>query len=595
MKMSYNSIAEMFIQCVEKYADNPAYFDKINGEWQGKTYKEAGEIVENLSGGLTSLGIQKGDKVAILSTNSSKWACADYAITGLGAVTVTVYPTLTNPQIQYIFDDSETKYAFVENQDQLEKTRSLVQKCTHMQGYILMDDSETDSADVIGFNTLIEKGIEHRKSTDFDFKAIAATINPNDLLTLIYTSGTTGPPKGAMLSHNNLISNIVSGRKAIHIDENDIFLSFLPLSHVFERMVGHFTGLTAGGRVYYAESIDTVAENMGEVKPTIMASVPRLYEKMYNKVLDKVSNDPPLRQKIFWWAIGVGKEAMPYICKNSRPSGWLGFKFGLAEKLVFSKIKERVGGRLRFFVSGGAPLSQEIAEFFAAANIIILEGYGLTETSPVITNNRLDNVKLGTVGQPIDGVEVKIAADGEIICRGENVMLGYFKNEAATKESIDADGWFHTGDIGEFDEDGFLRITDRKKNILVTSGGKNIAPAPMENALIASKYIEQVVVLGDRRNFISALIVPAPEALQEWAENNNITDEVMNNEKTIQLFENVVNKGMEGFAHYETVKKFKLVVDEWSVETGELTPTLKVKRKVIVEKYAELIDSIYQV
>lgn len=593
--MSYNSIPEMFFQSVEKYADNPAYFDKINGEWQGKTYKEAGEIVENLASGLASLGIQKGDKIAILSTNSSRWACVDYAIIGLGAVTVTVYPTLTNPQIGYIFDDSDTKYVFVENQDQLDKTRSLVQTCPQMQGYILMDDSESDSNDVISFNTLIEKGVEHRKSTGFDLKAKAATIKPNDLLTLIYTSGTTGNPKGAMLSHNNLISNIISGRKTIHVDENDIFLSFLPLSHVFERMVGHFTGLTAGGCVYYAESIDTVAENMGEVKPTIMASVPRLYEKMYNKVLDKVSNDPPLRQKIFWWAIGVGKESMQYICKNSRPSGWLGFKFSLAEKLVFSKIKARVGGRLRFFVSGGAPLSQEIAEFFAAANIIILEGYGLTETSPVITNNRLDNVKFGTVGQPIDGVEVKIAADGEILCRGENVMLGYFKNEAATKEAIDADGWFHTGDIGEFDEDGFLSITDRKKNILVTSGGKNIAPAPMENSLIASKYIEQVVVLGDRRNFISALIVPAPEALQEWAENNSIADDVMNNEKTIQLFESEVNKAMAGFAHYETVKKFKLVADEWSVETGELTPTLKVKRKVIVEKYAELIDSIYQI
>jgi long-chain acyl-CoA synthetase len=347
--------------------------------------------------------------------------------------------------------------------------------------------------------------------------------------------------------------------------------------------------------VYYAESIDTVADNMGEIKPTIMASVPRLYEKMYAKILDKVSNDPPLRQKIFWWAISVGKEAMPYICKNSRPSGWLGFKFGLAEKLVFSKIKERVGGRLRFFVSGGAPLSQEIAEFFAAANIIILEGYGLTETSPVITNNRLEDVKFGTVGKPIDGVEVKIAEDGEIICRGENVMLGYYNNEAATREAIDENGWFHTGDIGEFDEDGFLRITDRKKNIIVTSGGKNIAPAPMEIALITSKYIEQVVVLGDRRNFVSALIVATQETLSEWAHEQGIDGDIIQDERTLKLFENEVSKAMAGFAHYETVKKFKLVDDEWSVESGELTPTLKVKRKVIEEKYADLIDSIYQV
>jgi len=593
--MSYKTIAEMFIQCVEQFADNPAFFDKIDGEWQKKTYREAGDIVENLASGLASLGIQKGDKIAILSTNSSRWALADYAITGLGAVTVTVYPTLTNPHIKYIFDDSETHYAFVGNKEQLDKTKSLIQECEHMKGYVLMDDSEADTDNVFSFNTLIEKGKAYKESSNFDFKAIASTINPDDLLTLIYTSGTTGNPKGAMLSHNNLISNIKSGKKSIHVDESDVFLSFLPLSHVFERMVGHFTGLTSGGRVYYAESIDTVADNMGEIKPTIMASVPRLYEKMYAKILDKVSNDPPLRQKIFWWAISVGKEAMPYICKNSRPSGWLGFKFGLAEKLVFSKIKERVGGRLRFFVSGGAPLSQEIAEFFAAANIIILEGYGLTETSPVITNNRLEDVKFGTVGKPIDGVEVKIAEDGEIICRGENVMLGYYNNEAATREAIDENGWFHTGDIGEFDEDGFLRITDRKKNIIVTSGGKNIAPAPMEIALITSKYIEQVVVLGDRRNFVSALIVATQETLSEWAHEQGIDGDIIQDERTLKLFENEVSKAMAGFAHYETVKKFKLVADEWSVESGELTPTLKVKRKVIEEKYADLIDSIYQV
>ena len=593
--MSFNTIADMFLQSVEKFENNPAYFDKIEGTWQGKTYKEAGNIVENLASGLASLGVQKGNKIAILSTNCSRWALADYAIIGIGGVTVTVYPTLTNPQIKYIFDDSEAVYAFVENKEQLKKTRSLLQDCEQMKMYILMDDSEADSDNVMSFNTLLEKGKKYKESANFSLKEMANSIKPGDLLTLIYTSGTTGNPKGAMLSHNNLVSNIKSGKKSIQVGENDVLLSFLPLSHVFERMVGHFTGLSSGGSVYYAESIDKVADNMREVKPTIMASVPRLYEKMYAKILDKVSNDPILRQKIFWWAIGVGKESMPFICKNSQPDGWLGFKFSLAEKLVFSKIKERVGGRLRFFVSGGAPLSQEIAEFFAAANIIILEGYGLTETSPVITNNRIEHVKFGTVGQPIDGVEVKIADDGEIICRGDNVMMGYYNDENATREAIDEDGWFHTGDIGEFDEDGFLKITDRKKNIIVTSGGKNIAPAPMEISMISSKYIEQVVVLGDRRNFISALIVAAQEPLKEWADEKGIEGDIIQNDQTIQLFDDIISKSMEGFAHYETVKKFKLVSDEWSVETGELTPTLKVKRKVIEEKYAEIIDSIYKV
>jgi len=592
--MSFNTIADMFLKSVDKFGNNPAFYDKIEGQWQCKTYKEAGSIVEDLASGLASLGVQKGNKIAILSTNCSRWALADYAIIGIGGVTVTVYPTLTNLQVKYIFDDSESIYAFVENEDQLDKVNSLIQDCEQMKAFILMDDSGDNTNNVINFSSLLEKGKEYRQSTHFDLKEISNSISPSDLLTLIYTSGTTGNPKGAMLSHKNLVSNIISGKKSIEVDESDVLLSFLPLSHVFERMVGHFTGLSAGGSVYYAENIDKVAENMGEVKPTIMASVPRLYEKMYAKIIDKVSNDPPIRQKIFWWAIGVGKESMPYICKNSRPSGWLGFKFSLAEKLVFSKIKERVGGRLRFFVSGGAPLSQEIAEFFAAANIIILEGYGLTETSPVISNNRIEHVKFGTVGQPIDGVEVKIANDGEIICRGDNVMIGYYNDEVATKEAIDDDGWFHTGDIGEFDKDGFLKITDRKKNIIVTSGGKNIAPAPMEISMISSKYVEQVVVLGDRRNFISALIVAAEEPLQEWADKQGIKGDIIQDERTVKLFEDEVSKAMEGFAHYETVKKFKLISDEWSVETNELTPTLKVKRKVIEEKYAELIDSMYK-
>lgn len=585
----------MFVQCVEKYANNPAFFDKIDENWVGKTYKESGLIVENLAAGLASLGIKKSDKVAILSTNSSRWAYADYAITGIGAVTVTVYPTLTNPQIGFIFNDSETKFVFVQNKEQMDKITSLLQNCIHLEGYILMDDSNQEqTADVINFSELIEKGKKYKEDTHFNFNSNALSIQPDDLLTLIYTSGTTGNPKGAMLSHKNLVSNIISSKKTIHIDENDVLLSFLPLSHVFERMVGHFTGFTSGGRVYYAENIDFVAQNMVEVRPTIMASVPRLYEKMYNKVIEKVSNDPTFRQKIFWWAIGIGKISMPYLCRNKKPAGWLGIKFKIAEKLVFSKIKEKVGGRLRFFVSGGAPLSQEIAEFFASANIMILEGYGLTETSPVISNNRLEFIKFGTVGLPIEGVEVKIADDGEILCRGDNVMMGYYKNETATREAIDSNGWFHTGDIGLLDEDGFLKITDRKKNILVTSGGKNVAPAPMENVLISSKFIEQVVILGDNRNFISALIVPAKDALKQWKNENGIIDDSLENERVLELYKNIVDEAMKNFAQFERVKKFKLVNDQWSVETGELTPTLKVKRKVIESKYVDLIDNMYK-
>lgn len=593
--MTYKTIPEMFFQTVENNADKYSLFDKVNGVWEGKTFKEIGEAVELVGSGLKSLGIKRGDKIAILSNNSSRWAIADYSISGLGAIIVTVYPTLTNPHIKFIFNDSETKYAFVENEEQLEKTKSLVEECPNFKGFILMNDGDQSWQDVIGFSSLMEKGKSFKNESGFDLKDHSQSINENDLLTLIYTSGTTGNPKGAMLSHKNLVSNIVNGRKAINIGNQDVLLSFLPLSHSYERMAGHFSAFSGGARIYYAESIESVGENMVEVRPTIMTSVPRLYEKMYAKIIDKVNNDPAIRQKIFWWAIKIGKLATPFLLKQERPTGMLGLKFGLAEKLVFSKIKEKVGGRLRFFASGGAPLSKEIAEFFASATILILEGYGLTETSPVISINTPNKVKFGTVGKPIEGVEIKIAEDGEILCRGDNVMVGYFNNPEATAEVIDENNWFHTGDIGEIDEDGFLRITDRKKNLIVTSGGKNVAPAPMENALILSKYIEQSIVIGDKRNFISALIVPAFENLNQWAVEEGINNDYLNNPKTIQLFENEVREAMKNFAKYESVKKFKLVPDEWSVDSGELTPTLKVKRKVVEKKYAELIDSIYKV
>ena len=593
--MTYKTIPEMFFQTVENNADNYCLYDKINGVWEGNTFREIGEAVESVASGLKSLGINKGDKIAILSNNSSRWAIADYAITGIGSVTVTVYPTLTNPHIKFIFDDSEAKYAFVENEDQLEKTKSLVDECHHFKGFIMMNDGECSSEDVIAFSLLVEKGISFKKESGFELKDHSKSINENDLLTLIYTSGTTGNPKGAMLSHKNLVSNVINGRKAINIDQNDVLLSFLPLSHSYERMAGHFSAFAGGARIYYAESIESVADNMVEVRPTLMTSVPRLYEKMYARIIDKVNNDPAIRQKIFWWAIKIGKQATPFLLRQERPTGMLGIKFDLAEKLVFSKIREKVGGRLRFFASGGAPLSKEIAEFFASANILILEGYGLTETSPVISINTPEQVKFGTVGKPIEGVEVKIAEDGEILCRGDNVMVGYYNNPEATAEVIDDENWFHTGDIGEIDEDGFLRITDRKKNLIVTSGGKNVAPAPMENALILSNFIEQSIVIGDRRNFISALIVPASENIKKWAEEEGISNDILNNPKTIQFFENEVKGAMENFAKYEKVKKFKLVPDEWSVDSGELTPTLKVKRKVVEKKYAELIDDIYNV
>ena len=595
--MKFNTIAELFLESVERLPEHPAYFDKINGEWQKLTFGEVGQIVENLAFGLAASGIDKGDKVAILATNQSKWAMADFAITGLGAATVTVYPTLISSQIRYIIENSDTKLIFVEDEEQTAKVLEFLDSTPGLGKIVVMNDKTNADERFISFSELMKIGSEFKTKAGFTFRDRAKAVKPDDLLTIIYTSGTTGDPKGVMLSHKNLASNIKDGRKEILISPDDIFLSFLPLSHSFERMVGHLASFSANSQVYYAESIETVAANMQEVHPTIVVAVPRFFEKVHGRVLDKVSTDPAVRQKIFYWALGVGQKSAKFLTRGKKPTGFLATKFAIADKLVFSKLKERVGGALRFFVSGGAPLSKDIGEFFASANIPILEGYGLTETSPVITVNRTDLYKFGTVGATIDNVEVKIADDGEILCKGPNVMLGYYKNQAATDEAIDSDGWFHTGDIGHFDEEKYLIITDRIKNLLVTSGGKNIAPAQLENALIMSKYIEQCVAIGDRRQFVSALIVPAQENLIAWAESEGLStadyNNLLNNPAVQELYDAELAKTMEGFSHYEIIKKFALLPDLWTIESGEITPSLKVKRKVVIEKNTELIESIY--
>jgi long-chain acyl-CoA synthetase len=382
------------------------------------------------------------------------------------------------------------------------------------------------------------------------------------------------------------------------VDQNDVFLSFLPLCHVFERMAGHYLACYSASTIAYAESIDTVAQNMGEVKPTVMTSVPRLYEKIYARVLESVESGSALKRKIFYWAIGVGREYVGCIMNKKPVGAALQLKRNLAFKLVFSKLADRVGGRLRFFVSGGAPLAKEIGEFFGAAGLMIYEGYGLTETSPVIAVNKEDNFRFGTVGQVIPGIEVKIADDGEILTRGPHVMLGYFNKDNETREVIDDEKWFHTGDIGFIDSDGFLTITDRKKNIIVTSGGKNIAPQPIENQLVTCKFIEQAMIIGDKKRFCSAVIVPAFETLEKWARENNIPYD--NRRQLIslpvvrQLFKSDIDNVNNSLASYETIKDFVLADAPFSIETGELTPSLKIKRKVVLEKFKDEIEKMYQ-
>ena len=596
--MSFNTISEMFLQSAGSFQDKAAYYEKIDGEWVELTFGDVKKEVERFAAGLSSLGIQAGDKVAIQSTNCPRWAISDYAIACLGAVSVTVYPTLIAPQIKYILDDSDSIYVITENKEQTDKILSFISESDGLKGIITMDDQSDTVSNILSFSEILENGARYISENGFNLDEAAKSAMPEDLLTLIYTSGTTGNPKGVMLMHKNLVSNMKATSQALEMTESEVLLSFLPLSHVFERMSGHYTGFSKGVTTYYAESIDTVADNMMEVRPTIVIAVPRLYEKIHTKILDKVSKDPPKKQKIFRWAISVGKKASEYLTRGQNPSGLLGIKFKIADKLVFSKLKARVGGRLRCFISGGAPLNAQVGQFFASANIPILEGYGLTETSPVITTNREELYKFGTVGSPIEGVEVKIADDGEILCRGDNVMKGYYNNPEATKEVLNDDGWFKTGDIGNFDdEDGYLRITDRKKSLLVTSGGKNVAPSPLELSLCLSKYVEQCLVIGDRRNFISALIVPSFEFLNAWAEENNIEHNdrklLCSNSSVLELFDQEVQSSMESFSGYERVKKFALLETEWTIESGEITPKLSVKRKVVEKNYTEVIDQLY--
>jgi len=427
----------------------------------------------------------------------------------------------------------------------------------------------------------------------------AAEVKPEDVATLIYTSGTTGDPKGVMLRHSNLVSNVLGSHKVLpSLGPQDTCLSFLPLCHSFERMAGYYLMLQAGATIAYAESVEKVPENMGEIRPSIMCSVPRLYEKMYARVNEKVANDPPLRQKIFRWAIGVGREVFNHQISKTEPGAWLKLQFALADRLVFSKIKERTGGRLRLFVSGGAPLAREIAEFFGAAGLIIAEGYGLTETSPVITVNRPEAIRPGTVGLPLEGVEVKIADDGEILTRGPHVMKGYYKKPEATAEVINAEGWFHTGDIGVLDEHGRLTITDRKKDIIVTSGGKNIAPQPIENKMKTNKYFTEIVMIGNKRNFPAALIVPNFEQLEKWAREQGIAfadrKQLVAKPEVVSFYQTLVNDLSTDLAQFERMKKITLLPQEFTLEAGELTPTLKVKRRFVEQKYQALIDAMYE-
>lgn len=593
--MGVKTIKDLFYHSAHSFNKESHIMHKRDGKYQSISTKEFYETVKYIALGLLSLGLKNNDKVSLLSETRYEWTFSDLSIIIAGGVTVPIYPSLIPEQIKFIVENSDSTMVIFSELNQWKKLEMIKGSLPAVKYYITFL-KDPPSEEVITLRKLIELGKNYEKDFPDIFEKKLKEGNENDLMTIIYTSGTTGVPKGVMLSHMNLISNVTAVKEILDINERDTTFSFLPLAHVLERMVT-YAYLYFGATVAYAESIDTVGENLMEVKPTIVVSVPRLFEKIYAKVMDNVLSSSPLRQKIFNWAVKVGRESGEKILKKELLPFSLKIKRSIADRLVYSKIKEKTGGRIRFFVSGGAPLSKEIAGFFFALGIKILEGYGLTETSPVVSVNTEEKLKLGSVGPLLPGVEVKIAEDGEILVRGPNVMMGYYKNEEETKEVI-KDGWFHTGDIGKMDEDGFLYVTDRKKELIVTSGGKNIAPQPIENMIKTSPYANQIVCTGDKRKFVSALIVPNWEKLEEYAKSSGISyksrDELTKNKDILDFMLKEVERVTPGLAPFEQVKKIALLVNEFTIEAGELTPTLKVKRRVIDQKYKEIIDELYK-
>ncbi|MCX7797918.1 MAG: long-chain fatty acid--CoA ligase [Melioribacter sp.] len=581
-----------------KGKERPALKHKIDDNWIGITYDQLYEETENFACGLASLGVKREHKVAIISENRPEWVYSDMAILGIGAIDVPIYPISTSETIEYILNNSESIGVIVSNKFQLNKILKIRNNCKHLKFIIIMNNHEkTNDKDVYSFEEVQVKGKEFRKENPNYFKEQSELCRENDLCTIIYTSGTTGEPKGVMLTHRNIVSNIKAAHEVFYIDENDVFLSFLPLCHIFERMAGYYTAFSSGGTIAYAESIEKIANNLLEIRPTIVTAVPRLFERMYSKIKRNVESQSERKQKIFNWAIEVGKEYQLAKKSNQPVPLTLTLKHKIADKLVLSKLRERTGGRIRFFISGGAALARELGIFFEAVGILIIEGYGLTESSPVLTVNRVNDYKFGTVGKPLPGVEIKIAKDGEILASGPNIMVGYYKNKKETEEVL-KDGWLHTGDIGVFDAEGFLIITDRKKHLFKTSQGKYIAPTPIENMFLASKYIDQFVIIGDRRMFITALIVPDFEALKEYADANRIQynsiEELVKMKQIYELLDRELDQFQKKLASFERIRKFAILDKPFSIETGELTPSLKVRRKVIEERYKDLIEEMYK-
>jgi len=587
------TLVELFLDAIDEFGGSAAfrYFD--GSELKDISYLRAFSIVKLVAAALESHGVMRGDRAAILSENRPEWALADYGCLCAGVIDVPIYATLTAAQVAYALRDSGAKLLFCSDASQLAKAMEACETCPQDVRVVVFDEGVERPSGVMGWREFLAGGDALARSwTDTAFRIRARQAAPDDVATMLYTSGTTGDPKGVMLTHDNVSSNVRACTQELPIGRQDTTLSFLPLSHILQRMVDYLF-FWVGCSIAYARSVLTVIEDMQTVRPSVVVSVPRLYEKIYNGVRDVRG----VKRSIVEWALDVADRAGRVRLNDREPPAFLAARYAVADRLVFSRVKAALGGRLRFFVSGGAPLAQDLNRFFYSIGLLILEGYGLTETTPVTNVNTPERFRIGTVGPPVPGTEIRIAQDGEILVRGRQVMKGYYNKPEATAEAIDPEGWFHTGDVGEIDRDGFLRITDRKKDLIVTAGGKNVAPQPIENRLKTSRYVEQAVLVGDGRKFVSLLVVPGFPALEAWAAEQGISVEdrrrLLEDARVQAHMEHEVATHLRDLASFETPKKIVLLADEFTIEDGSLTPTLKVKRRVVEERFAHAIDTLY--
>ncbi len=586
--MAITRVFDILPQLQEKYNKPNALGAKENGKWRTYSTQEFIEYVNNLSYGLHNLGLEREDKIAIIANNRPEWNFVDFATQQSGAVSVPIYPTVSEHDLTFILNDAKIKYVFVSSSELYSKVKAASASVPSIKGIYTFNN--VDGAK--NWMDLVNDGKQNPKAKEIE--VIKNSITPNDLFSILYTSGTTGNPKGVMLSHNNLISNSIASQVLAPFESNWIALSFLPLNHVYERMLSTLY-FYLGISVYYAENMETIGDNLKEIQPQVFGTVPRLLEKVYDKIVAKGEDLTGIKKKLFFWALDLG---LRYEL-NAVNGWWYEFQLKIANKIIFNKWREALGGKVVAVASGGAALQPRLARVFCAARIIVLEGYGLTETSPVVAvNNFLPNgIKFGTVGTILDKVTVSFAPDGEILVKGPNVMLGYYNRPDATAEAIDADGWFHTGDIGILEEGRFLKITDRKKEIFKTSGGKYIAPVMIENKLKESPFIEQVMVIGENQKYASAFIVPAFAFLKEYCKRKDIeyttNEEMINNPVIKARILQEVEKANKTLAQYETIKRPELLSREWSIEKNEMTPKLSLKRKIIMEANKDLLNKIF--